>query len=636
MTADEAREGERFDFQAEVAQLLHLMVHSVYSDKEIFLRELISNASDACDRLRYEALTAPELIADDPEFKITITADPEAGTLTVADNGIGMSRDDLIHELGTIAHSGSTAFVERLSGDAAKDMSLIGQFGVGFYSSFMVAAKVEVLSRKAGEDEAWLWISDGRGEFTIDAGARDGRGTTVVLHVRDEDKDYLATERVRHIVKTYSDHIALPITLVGKKDDAVEEETVNAASAIWSRPKSGITADQYKEFYHHTAHAFDEPWHSLHFKAEGKIEYTVLLFIPSQRPMDLFDPARKPRVRLYVKRVFITDDCDEILPGYLRFLRGIIDSEDLPLNISREMLQSNPLLTKIRRAVSKRLLTDLAKRADADAEGYAAFWDNFGAVLKEGIYEDAERRDDLLKISRFRSTATDTLISLDDYVGRMKEGQDSIYFITGDDHGTVAKSPQLEGFAARGVEVLLLSDPVDDFWLPTVGAYDGKSFVSVTKGGADLSAIKVEDDDAGDAEHQEPPKAQLGTLIALLKQNLGEAVSDVRATERLTASPVCLVAGEHDLDMHLQRMLRAHQKLEGQGQPILELNPGHAVIRALAEMATADGATDRLADISHLLLDQARILEGEPVADPAAFSRRLSQIISSGLAASVQ
>ena len=634
MTADEAREGERFDFQAEVAQLLHLMVHSVYSDKEIFLRELISNASDACDRLRYEALTASELIADDPDFKITITADPKAGTLTVADNGIGMSRDDLIHELGTIAHSGSTAFIERLTGDAAKDMSLIGQFGVGFYSSFMVAAKVEVLSRKAGKDEAWLWTSDGRGEFTIDAGARDGRGTTVVLHVRDDDKDYLVTERLRNIVKTYSDHIALPIVLVAAKDGAVEEETVNAASAIWSRPKSGITADQYKEFYHHTAHAFDEPWHNLHFKAEGKIEYTVLLFIPSQRPLDLFDPARKPKVRLYVKRVFITDDCDEVLPGYLRFLRGIIDSEDLPLNISREMLQNNPLLAKIRRAVSKRLLADLAKRADTDAEGYAAFWDNFGAVLKEGIYEDAERREDLLKIARFRTTAADMLISLDDYVGRMKEGQDSIYFITGDDHGTVAKSPQLEGFAARGVEVLLLSDPVDDFWLPTVGAYDGKSFVSVTKGGADLSAIKVEDDAAGDEERQEPPKAQLGTLIALLKQNLGEAVSDVRATERLTQSPVCLVAGEHDLDMHLQRMLRAHQKLEGQGQPILELNPGHAVIRALAEMATEDGATDRLADVSHLLLDQARILEGEPVSDPAAFSRRLSQIISSGLAAS--
>ena len=634
MTADEARKGERFDFQAEVAQLLHLMVHSVYSDKEIFLRELISNASDACDRLRYEALTASELIADDPDFKITITADPEAATLTVADNGIGMSRDDLIHELGTIAHSGSTAFIERLTGDAAKDMSLIGQFGVGFYSSFMVAAKVEVLSRKAGKDEAWLWTSDGRGEFTIDAGARDGRGTTVVLHVRDDDKDYLVTERLRNIVKTYSDHIALPIVLVATRDGAVEEETVNAASAIWSRPKSGITADQYKEFYHHTAHAFDEPWHNLHFKAEGKIEYTVLLFIPSQRPLDLFDPARKPKVRLYVKRVFITDDCDEVLPGYLRFLRGIIDSEDLPLNISREMLQNNPLLAKIRRAVSKRLLADLAKRADTDAEGYAAFWDNFGAVLKEGIYEDAERREDLLKIARFRTTAADMLISLDDYVGRMKEGQDSIYFITGDDHGTVAKSPQLEGFAARGVEVLLLSDPVDDFWLPTVGAYDGKSFVSVTKGGADLSAIKVEDDAAGDEERQEPPKAQLGTLIALLKQNLGEAVSDVRATERLTQSPVCLVAGEHDLDMHLQRMLRAHQKLEGQGQPILELNPGHAVIRALAEMATEDGATDRLADVSHLLLDQARILEGEPVSDPAAFSRRLSQIISSGLAAS--
>ncbi|MFQ5535570.1 MAG: molecular chaperone HtpG [Sphingomonadales bacterium] len=618
---------QKFDFQAEVAQLLHLMVHSVYSDKEIFLRELISNASDACDRLRYEALTNPALTADDPDFKLIVTVDAKAGTITVADNGIGMSRDEMIENLGTIARSGSSAFVKNLTGDSAKDVALIGQFGVGFYSAFMIADKVDVISRRAGGEQAWRWSSAGAGEFTIAEAERDGRGATVILHVRPDQTEFLTAERLRHIVKTYSDHISLPITLAEIKEDVRDEETVNAASAIWARPRKDVTAEQYKEFYHHTAHAFDEPWHNIHFKAEGVIEYSVLLFIPSTKPFDLFDPARKTRVKLYVKRVFITDDCEELLPGYLRFLRGIIDSEDLPLNISREMLQNNPVLSKIRGAVTKRVLSELEERAGKDAEGYLEFWKTFGAVLKEGIYEDAAVRDRLLKLARFESTTAEGLTSLDDYVTRMKDGQESIYFITGDNRQSIARSPQLEGFAARGVEVLLLSDPVDDFWLSAVADYDGKPFSSVTRGAAELAGLKGADKSDGDDE-KKAPEAAIGTLIAALKQNLGEAVKDVRSTERLTESPVCLVADDGDMDMHMQRVLKMHQNLDAKAAPILEINPGHELIARLADIAGGEGAADKLADVSHLLLDQARILEGEALPDPVAFSRRMASVIA--------
>src|SRR5438270_1704180 len=469
MTLDTAPEttaepkAETRTFQAEVSRLLDIVAHSLYSEKEIFLRELISNASDACDRLRYAALTQPDLAGEDSNFRVVLTPDKGARTLTVDDNGVGMSHDELIENLGTIARSGTAAFMANLGQDKdkGKDVSLIGQFGVGFYSAFMVAETVDVISRKAGDGAAWRWTSDGKGEFTIEEAEKAARGTTIVLHLRKDDEEFLDPHRLRHIVKTYSDHIALPILLKeGDPKDGGGEETLNAASALWTRSKSEITPEQYKEFYHHVAHSFDEPWLTLHARAEGKIEYTNLLFVPSSKPFDLFDPQRKNHVKLYVRRVFITDDCQSLLPPYLRFLRGVVDSEDLPLNVSREMLQNNPILSRIKSQLTKRVIGELAKKAaDASAE-YAKFWDNFGAVLKEGLYEDREHRDELLGLARFRSTTRDELVSLDDYVAAMKPGQDAIYTIHGDNLDVIKKSPQLEGFRARGVEVLLLTDPI--------------------------------------------------------------------------------------------------------------------------------------------------------------------------------
>ena len=616
---------EKLAFQAEVSRLLQLMVHSVYSDKEVFLRELISNASDACDKLRYEALTRPELTAGDPEFAITVRVDPKARTIEVADNGIGMTREELISELGTIARSGTGAFVEQLTGDAAKDMALIGQFGVGFYSVFMVAERVEVTSRRAGSDEAWRWSSDGGGQFTVGEAERPGRGTSVVVHLAKAEKSWLEPGALRRIVTTHSDHIAVPIRLA-----EAEPETVNQASALWTRPRREITEEQYKEFYHHAGHAFDDPWLSIHYKAEGRHEYAVLLFVPSVKPYDLFDPARRNRVKLYVHRVFITDDCQELLPAYLRFLRGIVDSEDLPLNLSREMLQSSPMLTRMKGAIARRVLSELQKRADKAPDEFAAFWGNFGAVLKEGIYEDEERRPELLKLARFHSTAGDELVGLDAYKARMKEGQKAIYYITGEEPKALRQSPQLEGYRARGIEVLLLTDPVDDFWLTVVSEYDGTPFRSVTRGAADLAEIAAEAGEAADPEALRP--ADVATVVALVKQHLGDAVKDVRASERLTDSAVCLVADEGGLDLHLERLLKAQGQLQATQGRILEINPKHALIRAIAKEAKAAGAADRLADVSALLLDQALIVEGESLPDPAAFSRRMAAIMAKGLA----
>ncbi|WP_439816856.1 molecular chaperone HtpG [Zavarzinia sp. CC-PAN008] len=618
----------RLEFQAEVSRLLHLMVHAVYSEKEIFLRELISNASDACDRLRYLALTEPALTSDDATFRVVLSVDKAARTLTLSDNGIGMNRDDMVQNLGTIARSGTSRFVEQLSGDSSRDVSLIGQFGVGFYSVFMVADRVDVTSRKAGEDAAWTWSSDGLGGFTVAPAERATRGTTIVMHLKEGEDEWLEADRLRRIVKTHSDHIALPIVL----KDAQGEAVINAASAIWTRSKGEVTAEQHTEFYRHVAHAFDAPWATFHYRTEGRQSYAVLLYVPETRPFDLFDPKRLARVKLYVRRVFITDDCEALLPGYLRFLRGIVDSEDLPLNVSREMLQNNALLARMRQAITKRVLGELEKKAEEDPTGYATFWENFGPVLKEGLYEDAERRDQLLKLARFRTTKSGSdAISLADYVARMKEGQEAIYYITGDDAAAIGRSPQVEGYLARDIEVLLLSDPVDDFWLSSVDAFDGKSFKSVTKGGTDLARFALKDGDAPDQPAVR--EADLATLIVLLKQELGDAVKDVRSSDRLTGSAVCLVADDLGLDMHLARLLRQHRKEQATtGSLVLELNPRHALIAALAGRATKAGASDALADAAHLLLDQARIVEGEPLADPAAFARRLAAVMTAAIA----
>jgi molecular chaperone HtpG len=619
---------EKFTFQAEVSRLLDIVAHSLYSHKEIFLRELISNASDACDKLRYLSLTRPDLGPGEGGFRIELSVDAKKKTLSIADNGIGMNHQDLLDTLGTIARSGTQAFIDGLSGDERKDVDLIGRFGVGFYSSFMVSEKVEVLTRKAGEDEAWLWTSDGRGEFTIDEATRDAAGTTVTLTLRKDDKEYLEEPRIGRIVKTYSDHIGIPILLMPAKEGE-EPRTLNAASALWTRPAKEITPEQYKEFYHHVGHGFDDPWMTLHGKAEGVLSYTHLLFVPSSKPFDLFDPERKPKVKLYVNRVFITDDCEGLVPSWLRFLRGVVDSEDLSLNISREMLQKDPKLAKIKAGLTKKVLGELKKKAENDANDYAGFWDTFGAVLKEGLYEDFENREKLLPLVRFRHTAAEGLVSLDAYVDGMKEGQEAIYYITGQDADQLARSPQLEGFRKKGVDVLLLADPVDEFWIPAVGTYKDKPFHSVTRGGVDLGKIQGGDETAEENKEEAAPAEDLGALLLAFKEALGEAVKDVRSSERLTDSPVCLVADEGGLDMHLERILKQHKRLDELSPRILEINPRHALIRGLAAKARAGGPA--LADAAHLLLDQARILEGETVPDPQAFARRMAAAMEKGL-----
>ncbi len=648
--------GDRLQFQAEVGRLLDIVANSLYSEKEIFLRELISNASDACDRLRHAALTAPDLAAGDPDYKIAITIDRAANTLAVADNGIGMNRDDLVDDLGTIARSGTAAFMgalketEAKSEDGTADVNLIGQFGVGFYSAFMVADEVTVTTRKAGETSGWRWVSDGKGEFTVEAADGATRGTTVTMVLKDNAGEYLEPARIRHIVKTYSDHVSFPILLTvlatGDEDEgkdetedesgtgeAVTDEIVNQASAIWARPKADIDEQTHKEFYHHVAHAMDDPWLTLHFKAEGMIEYTGLLYVPTARPFDIFHPERKSHVKLYVKRVFITDDCEALLPSWLRFLHGVVDSEDLPLNVSRELLQNNPVLTRIRAGVTSRVLNELTARAEKDPEGYAAFWEAFGAVVKEGLYEDFEHREKLLGLARFNGTADDELVGLADYVGRMKEGQEAIYYITADDLAQARRSPQLEGFRAKGIEVLLLADPIDEFWLPSVGVYETKPFKSVTRGGADLADIKSEDAAEADEKKEEPkPTEGLDALVALIKLELGEAVKDVRRSDRLTDSAVCLVADEGDIDMNLQRLLQQHNQLENALPRILEINPTHELVRRLAAGAAKDGAQDRLRDVGYLLLDQARILEGETVPDPVAYAKRMTSVMTAAFA----
>ena len=496
----------------------------------------------------------------------------------------------------------------------------------------MVADKVDVLTRKAGEDKAWLWSSDGKGEFTIEPAERDGHGTTVILHINKDEKEYLDEPRISHIIKSHSDHIGVPIIF----KDGEREETLNSASALWTLQKSDIKDEQYKEFYHHVGHAFDDPWLTLHNRVEGVMSYTNLLFIPTMAPFDLFTPERKGHVKLYVNRVFITDNCEGLLPPYLRFLRGVVDSEDLPLNISREMFQHDPRLTKIKSGLTNRVLGELKKKADKKPEEFATFWENFGAVLKEGIYEDQPNREKILQFARFQTTASDELRSLSQIVADMKEGQNAIYYITGENVDMVRQSPQLEGFRARGIEVLLMTDPVDEFWLPAVGSFEEKEFKSVTRGDVDLDNIKGDNDkkDAGEKKKKDKKKAAgMDELIAALKISLGDAVKDVAVSERLTNSPVCLVSGEGDMDIHLERMLKQHRKMDAATPRILEINADHPLIGKMAAMAKdGKGTGDEMKDAAFLLLDQARLVEGETLPDPSEFARRLSAMMERGIA----
>ncbi len=609
------------------------MINSLYKEKDIFLRELIANASDACDKLRYAAITEPELTAGDSDLKVVISADKDARTLTIQDNGIGMNRDELVANLGTIARSGTETFLKLMKeGDSETDANLIGQFGVGFYASFMVASKVDVFTRRAGEETGWHWESKGRGKFSIVEDNTAKRGARIVLHLRKAEVDFLDSVRIRHIVSTYSDHIALPIQLL---EDGKESETLNEGSALWTRQTNEITEEQYKEFYNHVAHLPGDPWATVHVHAEGRFEYTALLYIPDMRPFDLFDPARQHRVRLYVKRVFITEECEGLVPSFLRFMRGIVDCTDLPLNVSRETLQHNPLLAKISTGLVKRILSDIEKKAKREPEAYEVFWENFGAVLKEGIYEQSDHRDRLMKLARFRSlNSGEKLISLEDYASTLANGQDAIYYLSGDAEASIDKSPQLEGFKARGIDVLFMTDPVDQFWLPTAADYSDMPFRSITQGSADLDKFETEnkkDDDADALAEEQTSESDMDKLIAMIKLTLGDEVKDVRSSSRLTESPVCLVADEGDVDMHFEKLLRQHQQPVMGHKRVLEINPSHALTRALAELVNREGASEALEDAAYLLFDQARILEGEALPDPASFSRRLAGLLAKTL-----
>jgi molecular chaperone HtpG len=608
-------------FQAEVSELLHLMVHSVYSETDIFLRELISNASDACDKLRYETIARPELIGDGEAPKISIAPNKKANTLTIADTGIGMDRQELIDNLGTIARSGTKAFVAKLA-EAKDGAGLIGQFGVGFYSAFMVAERIVVTSHRAGASEVWTWSSSGGSGFEVapaseeDAG-RVTRGTEIVLHLKKDVAKYLETYEIERIVGAYSDNIQFPIQLVPEEG---EPRQINSASALWQRPKSELKPEDYATAYKSIAHAFDEPAMTLHYRAEGRYSYVVLLFAPSTKPFDLFEPARKGKVKLYVRRVFITDDAD-LLPAYLRFIRGVIDSEDLPLNISREMLQNNPQLVQIRKAVAGRVIGELETLSEKDQDSFNKIWDAFGAVMKEGIYEDFERREKLLALSRFATTAGEKR-SLKQYVADLKPNQTEIYFLAGDSLERLKSNPRLEAAAARGIEVLLLTDPVDAFWTSMRLDYEGKPLKSLSQGDINFDLIPL----AGESGEIEPAADEAAT-IAIIKASLGDRVTDVKASTRLTTSASCLVAGSQGPDRELERIL-SQQARGARTKPILEVNLRHPLVAAIAKTGSDAKIAD---DLSLLLLEQAQILDGELPEDPAAFTARLNRLVLQGV-----
>ena len=620
---------ETHAFQAEVAELLNLMVHSVYSETDIFLRELISNGSDACDKLRYEAIAKPELLAGADKLAIRIVPDKAAGTLTVADTGIGIDRKERLANLGTVARSGTRAFLKGLA-EAKEGASLIGQFGVGFYAAFMVADRIEVVSRRAGSADAWVWTSSGGAGFELapasaEQAGRVPRGTEVRLHLKEDAKRYLEPFELERMVRTYSDHILFPIELLDETNaKGGEARQVNAASALWQRAKSEVKPEDYTQAYRSIAMAFDEPALTLHYKVEGRQSYAVLLFVPSTPPFDLGDPNRKGRIKLYVRRVFITDDAD-LLPPWLRFVRGVVDSEDLPLNISREMLQNNPQVTQIRNGLVGRVIGELESAADKDAPTYAKIWAAFGPVLKEGLYEEQERRGQLLALARFATTAGDGLRSLRQYVADLKSNQTEICYLVGESAERVKSNPKLEAARARGIEVLLLTDPIDAFWTMMPQEFGGKPLKSLSQGDVDFALVPLLDQ----AAEQKPASDADATVIKAVKDALAEQVSEVRASQRLTESAACLVASTQGRDRELERLLARQNRGSG-AKPILELNMGHDLVKALATALGEKRETD-VSDIAALLLDQAHILDGEVPADPASFARRLNALVVRGL-----
>ena len=628
---EETSTRETLGFQTEVSQLLKLMIHSLYSNKEIFLRELISNGSDACDKLRFEALTDPALFESDPDLKIRISIDPAARTITISDNGIGMSRQEVIDNIGTIAKSGTREFLDRLTGDKVADAHLIGQFGVGFYSSFIVADKVTLITRRAGlgAEHGVKWESAGEGNYSVETVAKEDRGTEVILHLREGEDEMLEGMRLRSIVRRYSDHITLPILMKKEEWDAEqkkqvtkdEDEQVNQASALWARPKSEISDEQYQEFYKHVAHDFEPPLAWTHSKVEGRSEYTQLLFLPGRAPFDLWDRDHRHGVKLYVRRVFIMDDAEQLLPAYLRFVRGVVDSNDLPLNVSREILQESKDVEAIRKGCVNRVLGLVEELAGNQPEKFATFWKAFGRVLKEGVGEDFSNKDRIAKLLRFSSThdeSEDQNVSLESYVGRMKDGQDKIYYVTADTHAAAKSSPHLEIFRAKGIEVLLLSDRVDEWVVSNLTEFDGKQLVSVAKGALDLGQLGDEEKQAQEKEATEHKE-----LTERIKKALGDRVKEVRVTLRLTDSAACLVADEHAMSINLERMLKAAGQQVPSSAPILEINTRHPILERLNN--ESDDA--RFADWSSILFDQATLADGGTLEDPSAFVRRLNGLM---------
>jgi molecular chaperone HtpG len=605
-------------FDAEVGKVLNLMINSLYTNKDIFLRELISNASDACDKLRYEANKQPDLLKDS-NLKITLTLNQENKELIIRDNGIGMSKQELIENLGTIARSGTQGFLEQLTGDKTKDVQMIGQFGVGFYSSFMIAEEVIVKSSKAGEKETWVWLSKGTGEFTVTKSDESmPSGTEIRLKLKEGEEIYVDKFRIQHIINTYSDHISIPIELVEKD----KTETINSSSALWTKSKSEINKDEYKAFYKKISSSGDTPWVILHNKNEGVVEYTNLLFIPSVRTFDLFHPDRRRRIKLYIKRVFINDEGVDIIPPYLRFLRGIIDSEDLPLNISRESLQHNNVLQKIKKSIVKRVLSELASKLKDDREAYVKFWNNFGPALKEGLCENLDNKDDLLNICLFKSLKSNKFITLDEYIATMQKDQDSIYYISGEDEERLRTHPQLEGFINKGLDVLLFTDSVDDFWVNVNHQYKEKMIKSVSR--ADINLEKTDDNKEKKDDSKESNKT---TLTDYCKKTLGSLVQDVRISKKLTESPACLAVAEGAMDIRMERFLRDQNQLHSSTAKILEINANHKIVEFIAEKVSADKADASTETLVKMLFDQACVIEGEPVSDSAGFVKRLNDIM---------
>lgn len=630
-------------FETDVSRLLDIVANALYSNRDVFLRELISNAADACDRLRYDVIQNSDLKKDDAPFGIHIKIDREKQTLTLQDNGIGMDKDDLVQNLGTIARSGTSAILENLKQQGnADDINLIGQFGVGFYASFMVADKVTVISQKAGTEKTYKWTSDGKTGYDIEKASNDEAsvlngtaGTSITLHLKNDAIDYSIDDKIKQIILTYSDHIDLPVFIDTQEEGA--DEPINAASALWTRPKNEISEEQYKEFYHHISQSFDEPLMTVHWKAEGVIEYTGLLFIPTMRPFDLYDPQRQHALRLYVKKVFISDKVDNLVYPWLRFIRGIVDTQDLPLNISREMLQNNPVVAKMRSGITKKILSELNKLSSSDETAFESFWYQFGAVLKEGLYDAVEHREDIFKVCRFTTTdGGQTLTSLADYISRMKEEQDEIYYLSGDNAESLKKSPQLEGFTSRGIEVLLLTDTVDEFWLQMVTEFEGKKFRSVTKGQVDFSKFDTDKEDKPEEEKSEEEKASSSSMEKFthyLLDQLKDEISYVRISKRLTESPVCLIAEDGNVDIHMEKVLKIQQQYDPTTKRVLEINKDHALIKKLAEMNSNESDNATLKDSAQLLLDQAMIIQGESISDPAGFARRMAKFMEKGLSA---